>query len=185
MSRQYPQVGVHVIPTEPLMMQLGGLRERSVDLLVGRLAKALIDDDIEAERLFEDRLLVVAGSGHRLAGRRKLELPELWGERCVLSPPNNLLMPLVAQAFHSKGLDLPSASVSTVSVHIRAQLLATGRFLAIMPGSVLSQTGERWGLKALPVDLGVPMPPVGILTLKNRTVSPAAALFIKHAKALA
>jgi DNA-binding transcriptional LysR family regulator len=102
-----------------------------------------------------------------------------------LSPPSNLLMPLVAQAFRAKGLDMPSASVSTVSVHVRSQLLATGRFVGIMPGSALRQSGEHWQLKALPIDLGISMPPVGILTLKNRIISPAATLFIEHARALA
>lgn len=184
-SKQYPHLTVHVIPTEPLMMQLSGLRERSIDLLVGRLAKALIDEDIEAERLFEDRLLVVAGIRHRLARARKLELAALLNEQWILSPPGNLLVPLIAQAFRAKGLEPPAASVSTVSVHVRAQLLATGRFLAIMPGSALRQTGDHWGLKALPVDLGVPMPPVGMLTLRNRMLSPATMLFMEAARALA
>jgi DNA-binding transcriptional LysR family regulator len=185
MLLRYPHVAVHVIPTEPLMMQLGGLRERSVDLLVGRLAKTLIEDDLKAERLFDDRLLVVAAAGHRLMRSRKLELAGLLNERWILSPPSNLLMPLFEQAFRAKGLEMPSASVSTVSVHVRGQLLATGRFVGIMPGSALRQSGGHWKLKAFPIDLGVSMPPVGVLTLKNRTVSPATALFIEHARALA
>jgi DNA-binding transcriptional LysR family regulator len=185
MSVRHPQVAVHVVPTEPLMLQLGGLRERSADLLVGRLASALIEDDIEAERLFDDGLFVVAGAGHPLSRRRKIEMAELTAQRWILSPPGNLLMPLVAQAFGRKGLAVPSPTVSTVSVHVRSQLLATGRFLAIMPGSALRQSAERWQLKALPVDLGVEMPPVGILTLKNRMLSPAAELFIEHARAYA
>lgn len=182
MSRRYPQISVHIVPTEPLMLQLGGLRERSVDLLVGRLAKGLMDDDIETERLFDDRLFVVAGVRHPFSRRRKIKLSDLIGERWILSPQNNLLMPLVAEAFRANGLTVPSASVSTISVHVRSRLLATGRFLGIMPGSALQQSGERWQLKALPIDLGVQMPPVGILTLKNRTISPAAALFIEHAR---
>lgn len=183
MSRRYPQVCVHIVPTEPLMLQLGGLRDRSVDLLLGRLAKALMDDDIETERLFDDGLFVVAGVDHPLSRRRKIDLSELTTERWILSPQSNLLMPLVAEAFDAEGLTPPSAGVSTVSVHVRSQLLATGRFLGIMPGSALQQSAERWRLKALPVDLRVQMPPVGILTLKNRTLSPAAALFVEHARA--
>jgi len=185
MSRRYPQIAIHVVPTEPLMLQLGGLRDRNLDLLIGRLAKGPMDDDIETERLFDDALFVVAGIQHRLSSRRKLELSELVSEQWVLSPQNNLLMPLVAEAFHAKGLAAPNASVTTVSVHVRSHLLATGRFLAIMPGSALEQSADRWRLKALPIDLGIQMPPVGILTLKNRSISPAVALFIEHARAFA
>lgn len=184
-SQRYPQISVHIVPTEPLMLQLGGLRERTVDLLVGRLATGLMDDDIQTERLFDDRLFVVAGARHPLSTRRKIKLSDLTGERWILSPQNNLLMPLIAEAFCAKGLAVPRANVSTISVHVRSRLLATGRFLGIMPGSALQQSAEHRHLKALPIDLGVQMPPVGILTLKNRTISPAAALFIEHARTYA
>jgi len=166
-----------------LMMQLDGLRERRADLLVGRLANTLLADDIEVERLFDDGLFVAAGADHSLRRRRKIELSELMSEQWILPPLSNLLMPLVTEAFRVKGLAAPRASVRTISVHVRSQLLATGRFLAIMPGSALQQSAERWQIKALPIDLAVQMPPVGILTLKNRTISPAAALFIEYARA--
>jgi DNA-binding transcriptional LysR family regulator len=183
MTVHHPGISVHVVPTEPLMLQLGGLRDRSLDLLVGRLAKGVMDDDIQSERLFDDDLLVVAGLQHRLSNRRKIELSELAGEQWILSPQNNLLMPLVEQAFRSKGLATPRPSVTTVSIHVRSQLLSTGRFVGIMPGSGFAHSAGHWELKALPVELGVEMPPVGVLTLKNRTISPAAALFIEQARA--
>jgi DNA-binding transcriptional LysR family regulator len=40
-------------------------------------------------------------------------------------------------------------------------------------------------LKALPVELPLPRVPVGIVTLKNRTLSPVARLFIEHAREIA
>src|SRR5436305_1333827 len=81
MSRQYPQLTVQVVPTEPLMMQLNGLRERSVDLLIGRLAQSLVEeDDIAAEELFDDPYIVAAGVNNRWANRRKVELADLINE---------------------------------------------------------------------------------------------------------
>jgi DNA-binding transcriptional LysR family regulator len=65
------------------------------------------------------------------------------------------------------------------------QLLATGRFLTIMLGSVLRQNAQRWSLKALPVDLGIPPVPIAVFTLKNRTLSPVVQVFIEHMRRVA
>jgi len=64
-------------------------------------------------------------------------------------------------------------------------LLRTGRFLTFLPGSFLRLSGEQLGFKALPIDLPIPPRPVGIVTLRNRTLSPLAALFIDCARRLA
>jgi len=40
-------------------------------------------------------------------------------------------------------------------------------------------------LKAVPVDLHIPLGSVGIVSLKNRTLNPAAELFIEYARQLA
>ena len=183
-SRRHPQIAVHVVPTEPAMMQLGGLRDRSVDLLLGRLIKPLVDNDIEAERLFDERYVVVAGSKNRWAGRRGVKLSDLVNEPWVLLPQSHFVMPPFIEAFRAKGVEAPRGSVTTVSLHVRNHLLSTGRFIGIMPSSALRLDGGRWGIKELPIDLAIEVPPVAILTLKNRTLGPAAQLFINHAKTI-
>jgi DNA-binding transcriptional LysR family regulator len=57
-------------------------------------------------------------------------------------------------------------------------LLATGRFLTICPTSVLRFPTRRAKIKTLPVELPIANVPTGIVTLKNRTLSPVAQLFI-------
>ena len=64
-------------------------------------------------------------------------------------------------------------------------LLATGRFLTIQPGTMLHFSAKRLGLKILPVDLPFKRWPVGIVTLKNRTLSPVVQLFIDCARKVA
>jgi DNA-binding transcriptional LysR family regulator len=53
------------------------------------------------------------------------------------------------------------------------------------PGSVLRFGVNRQLFKVLPVDLPVPPWPVGVMTLKNRTVSPVVQLFIGCAREVA
>jgi hypothetical protein len=50
---------------------------------------------------------------------------------------------------------------------------------------MLHFSAKRLGLKILPVDLPFKAWPVGIVTLKNRTLSPAAQLFIECAREVA
>jgi DNA-binding transcriptional LysR family regulator len=184
MSRQHPKITVQVVPMEPAMMQLGGLRDRSVDLLVGRLFRPQVDNDIQTERLFEERYVVVAGSKNLWTSRRKIKLSELVNEPWVLLPASHFLMPRFLEAFRAKGVDAPRAIVTTVSLHVRNHLLSTGRFIGLMSSSALRLDGRRWGIKELPIDLTVEVPPVAILTLKKRTLGPAAQLFITYAKAI-
>src|SRR6185312_4465248 len=98
------------------------------------------------------------------------------------SRPNTAVRDLVGVAFRARGLEPPRLGVTTYSMQLRMQLLATGRYLTVFPASLMKYNAERWSLKALPVDLGNRLPVV-IVTLKNRTLTPAVQLFIKFAKA--
>jgi DNA-binding transcriptional LysR family regulator len=71
------------------------------------------------------------------------------------------------------------------SVHLLCALVASGPFLGIFPNSLLRFGANLPSLKILPVELPMPPLPVGIMTLKNRTVSPVARLFIDCAREVA
>ena len=88
MSRRYPKIAFHVTPVEPAAMGFRELRERSVDLMVGRILDPPLDDDLDAEMLFEDRLLVVAGASSPWARRRQIAIEELMAEPWVHIPSN-------------------------------------------------------------------------------------------------
>jgi DNA-binding transcriptional LysR family regulator len=185
LSRDHPGVMVHVVTTQPATLEFRELRERKVDLLLGRMMSASrVDDDIDVEILFEDRLFVVAGARSPWARRQKIELAELVHERWILLPPNNALSSLVAQAFRSRGLDPPRESV-TADIQFRIHLLTTGRFLTVLPADLLQFVGKRWSLKTLPIDLEIQAPSLGVLTLRNRTLSPIAQLFIDRTREVA
>lgn len=184
-SAKYPRVIVSVVNAETAALEFRELRERSVDLMLGRIFRTFAHEDVDAEVLCEDEYFVVAGVYSRWAHRRKLSLAELLNEPWIFLPPNNVPASFYAEAFRAKGLAMPRESVSTFSLHVRLHLLATGHFLTILPASVLRFNAKRWSLKALPIDLGLPSRPVAIFTLKNRTLSPVVELFIKHAREVA
>jgi DNA-binding transcriptional LysR family regulator len=185
MSRQFPRLVFNVVQAPTIALQYRDLRERSVDLILGRIVTPTADKDLNIEILFDDPLLVVAGIDSKWSKRRSIDAAELIDEPWGLPPYDNFVGSLVAEAFRERGLNLPRHTVTSTSIQLLTALLATGRFLAVLSGSALRLSGKRLGLKALPVDLPLRSGPVGIVTLKNRTLSPVAKLFIECAREVA
>lgn len=143
-----------------------------------------MEDGLDVEILFDDPHRVVAGARSPWARRRKVALAELANESWVFAP-NQVIRELITEAFKAGGLQVPQERVSTSSILLRNHLLATGRFLTVLPESVLRYNAKLWSLRALPVDLGVRPRSVAILTLKNRTASPVVQLFVEQVRAVA
>ncbi|MGH8642198.1 MAG: LysR substrate-binding domain-containing protein, partial [Burkholderiales bacterium] len=135
--------------------------------------------------LFDDQYFIVAGAQNPWARRRSIKLSELVSESWTLPPLENPLGSVFVEAFRASGLDYPRATVFTILPAVRISLLATGRFLTILPASVLKFSVQRQELKVLPVELPIARLPIGIVTLKNRTLSPVAQLFIDNAREVA
>lgn len=184
-SRQFPRLEFSILLARTIELQYRDLRERSVDLILGRMVTPNTDEDLNFDILFDDPLLVVAGVNSKWSKRRSIDAAELLDEPWCLSPYDNFVGSRVAEAFHVRGLDRPRRVVTTTSIQLVAALLATGRFLAVLSGSTLRLSGKRLGLKPVPVDLSVQGGPVGIVTLRNRTLSPVSQLFIEHAREVA
>ncbi len=181
LRQKYPGTSIHVTPVLTIAQQYRELRQRNADLIVGRIASS-IEDDIHAEILFHDRIIVVAGPKSRWARRRKVEFSELAEDHWCLPPPDTLVGSLIGDAFRASGMKFPPRGVAMGSILLFGALLASGPFLAIFPASMLRFGANLPPLKVLPVDLPIPPWPVGIMTLKNRTLSPVAQLFIECAR---
>jgi DNA-binding transcriptional LysR family regulator len=140
------------------------------------------DDDLNTEVLFEDPLFVVAGINSRWTRCRKLALKDLVGEAWAMPPPDLSGGALFRDAFRASGLAIPHVAVASYGTQLPSALVSTGRFLTMLPGSYLKFNAKRFGLKALPVKLPIPPVPAGLVTLKKRTLSPLAQLFIRCAR---
>jgi DNA-binding transcriptional LysR family regulator len=153
--------------------------------MIGRLPEAIPAEDTETEVLLEETAFVVAGIHSPWTRRRKIELAELINEPWSLSMPESFPGVLIERAFRERGLDHPRTGMRSQSLAMSIPLIATGRFLGILPAVMLHFSAKRLGLKILPVDLPFKPWPIGIVTLKNRTLSPAAQLFIEYARKVA
>jgi DNA-binding transcriptional LysR family regulator len=80
LSRLHPRIVVHVVTAQTGTQEFRELRERNVDVMLGRLFRPAVDEDIDVEIVSRDRLHVVAASHSPWARRRKVSLAELIDE---------------------------------------------------------------------------------------------------------
>jgi DNA-binding transcriptional LysR family regulator len=188
-SERHPRVVVHadIVPTPTL--RFPGLRDRSYDLILTRIPSPIPNDemvaDLDLEVLFRDPWVIVARKDRRWARREKIALAELVDDTWLLPPHGSASHAVVAQAFKAQGLQMPAAIMLTHSMDLRAKLSSRGRCVTAVPQSVLHYGDDRRALQELPVDVSLPLWPVAILTLKNRSLSPVVGRFIDCAREVA
>jgi DNA-binding transcriptional LysR family regulator len=184
LSLRYPRTVLHVVPLQTDALHRG-LSERDFDLAITQRFGPFADERLGFETLYDDSFVVLAGAQNSWVRRRSIDLAELVNESWVLPPPEGALASVYMEAFRASGLHYPRAAVFTVPTAMRISLVSTGRFLTIIPASILRFPTRRSELKILPVKLPLARMPIGVATLKNRTLSPVAQLFIQHAREVA
>jgi DNA-binding transcriptional LysR family regulator len=181
LSRRHPGIVFDLLAAESALTYRA-LEERKVDLVIARIFRPIPEEHMHAEVLYDEQDVVAAGAQNPWVRRRKVALADLMNEAWTLPPPDSLNGELIVEAFRAHRLDLPRATVVTSSVPVRNALLASGRFLSIVPGTVFRFPASNPGLKRLPIDLPTTRTPVAVITLKNRTLSPVAQVFIDCAR---
>jgi DNA-binding transcriptional LysR family regulator len=136
------------------------------------------------EDLFEDPLVVVTGPNNRLARRRKIEFSELLDEPWTLQPRENSFGSFAMEAFRVAGHALPRITVATTSSNLRGEMLATGRYLTMVPRYWVLLPRRHPSLRILPVEFPNTRLKVAIITLRNRSLSRATELFIDSVRAI-
>jgi len=184
LSRRYPRAAFRLV-TAHVETQRRELTERNLDLLVARKLGLGADDRLNYEFLFDESYSIVVGARNRWARRRMIDLREIANEPWVLPPPGSVSGSVAMEAFRANGLDYPRAAVIAELADVRTSLLMTGRFISIFPDSILRLPARRPELKALPLKQALTSVPVGIITLKSRTISPLAKIFVDVSRELA
>jgi len=178
MRRSHPAVRFQVVEGDERPL----LRKRQIDLGVTRPRSDVGDSDLNQEVLFDDPVHVAVAMNHPFAHRRKISLSEIREGPWVLPYYEAYVGALITEAFRAEGLEPPVPHVSSHAVTLSLGLLADGPYYTITARSMLRISAQRLSLKILPVQLRHRPSPVVVVTLKNRTLSPLAELFIQHAR---
>jgi DNA-binding transcriptional LysR family regulator len=184
LSSRYPRVTFEVVAADPATLIDRELQQRHIELAIVPVPGLNVGGDIYFEILFDDRQVIMAGAQNKWVRRRHPKLAELVDEPWLIPPPDSIIGRSIAEAFRASGLEVPRARVITFSIPLCFQLLSRGRFLAMLPIS-MARLGGALPLKILRVAIPGIHRPTAIMTLKKRTLSPLAHVFIEEVHMLA
>ena len=180
-SEQYPRIQVHTDLIDHSEVFLA-LRERRYDCVLIPPSTRTQDkaaDDLTVEILYDDKVIVAASAHSKWARHRKIDLAELIEEPWIMSGSTAWTRPFIEKIFEAAGLSHPNPAVATGSIILRARLIVGSPCLGTFLSSVLRRLiADNYALTALPVDLHANASSIGIVTLKNRTLSPVVERFL-------
>jgi DNA-binding transcriptional LysR family regulator len=183
LSRKYPRMFFR-LSTGGTATLYKDVADRNIELAVCRIIGRL-PEELTAETLFYDSFVIATAAKNPLTRRRKLTLAEMTNEPWTLYPYDSFFGAIVAETFRAAGHEPPPLTLTTLSLNAENELLATGRLLTVLPSFMLRLAGRSLPLKALPVAFPNAPLPIGIVTLKNRTLTPLARLFIDRVRIVA
>jgi|SRR6187401_1328784 DNA-binding transcriptional LysR family regulator len=178
---RHPRVRLHVFQTTTHIMGFAALHERKADVVVTLLPKpfeADLSEQLHAEVLFRDRICLAVARNNPWSRRRRISLAELANVPLISPSADTPGGAAIIEAFRAAGIPMPPVAITTFSVHLRNILSMRGRFIAVLPASVLWFGPAGNSLKELPVDLTLPEWPALVVTLKNRMLRPAVERFV-------
>jgi DNA-binding transcriptional LysR family regulator len=157
------------------------LADGQLDVLLARPLVLTDRPEFEYVDLIDEPLRIVARQGHPLATQVPVELRELgqwpWTLLPVSSPMRKVLAPVFAEMRPQ-----PRNIVETSSMITMVALMHESNMLAVMPGDVSDFYVRHTLLAEIPVALPAVMGAYGIVTRRDRPVTPGAEAFLKHLK---
>jgi DNA-binding transcriptional LysR family regulator len=188
-TRDYPRVKFHVEHVRQPTVEFPELHERKVDLVLARLVReplqGRLDEELDADVLFDDPYSLAVGAKTKWARRRKIDFADLVDEPWIMPPLDAIGAYHLADAYTSRGMNAPNFVITTFSLHLRIDLVSNGHFVTVLPRSTLQIIGKQRSLVELPIKLSLEPTPVAIVTLRNRTLGPVADVFIRCAHDIA
>lgn len=181
LAKSHPGITFEMAIADPKTLCERDLRGRNVEVAIMRIARSELGEEFEAKTLYNDRLWVVAGFENSWARRRKVVLSDLVTERWCLPPPDHPVGALVIEAFRRNGLEPPQRTVTVGSAQCTSNLVARGEFLGVLGSMFLRFNPPSVRLKVL-AELPIPVSSSSVISLRDRTLSPVARLFIECAR---
>lgn len=184
LAQDRPGLRYHVLEVDA-EQQSRALRSRVADIMVGRAPQGVQSEGITFEPLYEEKLFIVAGANHPLVRKRKVTSDDLRQQRWILPSPDTVIGRLTATSLAALGVPTERPAVTSMSMPLRFQLLATGQFLTTLPGSLLHLSEMGPMLRPLPFDLPQAASDVGLANLRDVSLPPVARLFAQYAREVA
>jgi DNA-binding transcriptional LysR family regulator len=161
------------------------LRRGDIELAILRLAMLSPDESMRVDKLFDEKMCVIAAAEHALAKRRHLTWPQLMQERWVMPATDSYFYERVTRLLARYNLPMPRQVVEATSINIQfGMVLHAGMLSFGMRSQVEFAPGKQFIVR-LPYELPAPATSVAAVSLRAREPSPLARQFIAHVRSLA
>lgn len=185
LKERYPGtlVRVEIDPSRQLVQRL---LQGQLDMVIARLLDAEAAEELVYEPLaLDEPHAVIASARHPLAARAHLRLEDLIEQPWIMPPPGSLVREKLAAMFLHQGLPQPADIVETSSLPMTTALLEQGRMIVALPEVSVASYCSAGILKVLMTDLPVGIGGFGLITRRNRELSPGARLMLSMLREVA
>ena len=185
-TRRYPRISFHIVTGNKAEELHRVLETRNVDAAITTINPFWEREaHMQREFLYADARSIFAARQNPWSRRRNVTLADLINEPWTLPPADTAMGESYAKIFRAAGLDPPRTTVVALTqIDARIALVAKGQFLTIVTEADVRFADSGAAIKALPINLSSHRE-VGIITLKNRTLTPAVQLFLDYVRELA
>jgi len=161
------------------------LNQNKLDILVGRLFAQHDKSDLRYEALTDEPISAVARVGHPLLSAGKLTLPDMAGAAWIVPPAGSVLRHRFELMFQEVGLRAPVNVIETGALLFTTKMLQKSDMLSVLATDVARYYQAHGLMAILPIDLPCQMEGFGIITRRDRLLSPAGEVMLRAIRATA
>jgi DNA-binding transcriptional LysR family regulator len=158
---------------------LEALEKGELDIVIGRPTEQRHMAAFEVEPLGLEELWAFAAPDHPLVGTRDANLEQMlgfpWVVQQATSPMRQVIDKMIAKAALPPLVNI----VETTSIFATLHLVRQAGMIAVLPRSIVEDETRIGRLRRLPLDIGNPLTPYGIIRRKGETLSANAEEFIQ------
>jgi len=151
-----------------------------LDFLLGALRAPEPEEGLKQEVLLEDNLSLIVRIGHPLLSQERIRAGDLQDYGWVLPPVDAPARQLFEEACKTMPLSLPVDIVETRSHSITRGLLMESDRISVLSRHQIYYEEQFNLMRILPLELEGTTRPIGVTSRAQTTLSPSAALLLKH-----
>ena len=180
-KQEYPNLHVSVqIETSDVLMER--LSQNKIDILVSRLFAQHDKTDLRYEVITDEPVCAVARPGHPLMRKVRLALRDVVDSAWIVPPVGSILRHRFDLLFQEDGLHVPVNVIETGALLFTTKMLQQSDMISVLASDVARYYAEHGVISILPMTLPCQMDSFGIITRRDRLLSPAANVMLRAIK---
>ncbi|MDO8248268.1 MAG: LysR family transcriptional regulator [Rhodoferax sp.] len=183
-KREHPnlQIALHIETSDVLIERLN---QGKLDILVARLFARHDKTELRYEMLTDEPVCAVARPGHPLFSGPTPGLRDIVEAGWIVPPTGSVLRHRFDLMFQEEGLQAPNNVIETASLMFTTKMLQQSDMLSVVATDVARYYADHGLLAILPMALPCQMDAFGIITRRDRLLSPAAKVMLRALKTTA